>query len=430
MSDLAAIHEAQDKYDRMMQLASSFDATADELRRRAALGDEVLADPDVAESEELSPGTYREAEQDVRLATSGRGGLLERSVELDADALMVRATVLTYRWIDDLQAVAERTLGAVAGRAIGFLAPEVALGGAIISAGLIETDALDRDGLAAYLNELADQNPELRDHFTSGGGGLLDRLQMRSLLTVSGLGGPDGPAAAAAGLRSVGAEPFAADALDAVRDLAGGYADDAPAAADASAHPSAAPHSLEQLMTELVRAEELHVHRVADGRYIAYLPGQPTRRGELRLVGTDRSAEVAAAVATIEGCVDDGAHVMLVGSARGGSTAAEVAAAGPRRFIVDQVVTVASPASQAARVPASARVLSLEDRTDPVALLGSLVNASVPHRVTVVFDGGAETGPAAYVAGGRAVDSATDSGLRDELLRLRSLGYLATSGAS
>ncbi len=82
-----------------------------------------------------------------------------RSVELDADALIVRATVLTYRWIDDLQLAAYKTLGSIAARAVGYLAPEVALGGAIFSAGLIETDALDRDGLAAYLNELAEATP-------------------------------------------------------------------------------------------------------------------------------------------------------------------------------------------------------------------------------------------------------------------------------
>ena len=109
-------------------------------------GETVLRDAEVAASEELSPKTYAQVEEDVRHATTGKRGLLARSIELDADALMIRATVLTYRWIDDLQEAAYKTLGAIAGRAIGYLAPEVALGGAIVSAGLIETDALDRDG--------------------------------------------------------------------------------------------------------------------------------------------------------------------------------------------------------------------------------------------------------------------------------------------
>ena len=131
----------------------------------------------------------RAAEEDVRAATTGKPGLLARSIELDADALMIRATVLTYRWIDDLQEAAYKTLGAIAGRAIGYLAPEVALGGAIVSAGLIETDALDRDRVAAYINELAENNPDLLDHVSSGGGGLLDSLQMRSMLTAGVLAG-------------------------------------------------------------------------------------------------------------------------------------------------------------------------------------------------------------------------------------------------
>ena len=98
------------------------------------------------------------------------------------------------------------TLGSIAGRAIGYLAPEVALGGAIVSAGLIETDALDRDGVAAYLNELADNNPELMEHVTSGGGGLLDGLRMRSLLTAGVLAGDQGRLAGQGGLRATGVD--------------------------------------------------------------------------------------------------------------------------------------------------------------------------------------------------------------------------------
>jgi hypothetical protein len=415
-----------DKYDRMMQLASSFDAIGEEMRQRAGLGAEVLADEGVSDSEDLSPKTFKEAEDDILGATTGRGGLLDRSIELDADSLVIRATVMTYRWIDELQVVAERTLGSVAGRAIGYLAPEIALGGAIVSAGLIETDALDREGLAAYLNELADNNPDLMNHFTSGGGGLLDRLQMRALLTVAVLGGPNGRPAANAGLRAIGVDAFAADATDALRDVAGAFTDVDAAAAAATAEQSAAPSNLEALMAELSSSEGVRVQQVKDDRYIAYLPGRPARRGELRLVGGDRSGEVAAAVAAIDAAVSDGAHVMLVGAAAGGLTAAEIVmAAQSRRFEVDQVVTVASPSSQVATIPETARLLSLEDRADPVALLGSLINASVSNRLSVVYDGGSASGTAAYVAGGRAADGATNQALRAEISRIQSLGYLA-----
>ena len=146
-SEQAAVH--QDKYDQMMRLADLFDSSGDEMRERAKLGAEVLADEAVSESADLSPATYTRAEDEILAATTGKNGLMVRSVELDADALIIRATVLTYRWIDDLQVAAYRTLGSIAARAVGYLAPEVALGGAIFSAGLIETEALDREGLAA-----------------------------------------------------------------------------------------------------------------------------------------------------------------------------------------------------------------------------------------------------------------------------------------
>ena len=130
-SEQAAAH--QDKYDQMMRLADLFDSSGDEMRERAKLGAEVLADEAVSESADLSPTTYTRAEDDILAATTGKNGLMVRSVELDADALIIRATVLTYRWIDDLQVAAYRTLGSIAARAVGYLAPEVALGGAIFS---------------------------------------------------------------------------------------------------------------------------------------------------------------------------------------------------------------------------------------------------------------------------------------------------------
>ena len=161
-------------YDRLLALADLFDSAGAELRSRAGLGAEVLRDPAVTDTADLAPATYAQAEEDVRAATTGKHGLMTRSLELDADALVVRATVVTYQWIDELRMVASSTLGSIAGRAVGYLAPTVELGGAVVSAGLIETDALDRDDVAAYLAELATDNPDLLDHVTTGGGGLLD----------------------------------------------------------------------------------------------------------------------------------------------------------------------------------------------------------------------------------------------------------------
>ena len=419
-----------DKYDRMLRLADLFDDAGDELRERAGLGDRILRDPSVAESAELSPATFAQAESHIHDATTGPHGLLPRSVELDADALMVRATVLTYRWIDDLQEAAYKTLGRIAGRAIGYLAPQIALGGAIVSAGLIETDALDRDGVAAYLNELAANNPELMDHVTSGGGGLLDGLQMRSLLTVGALARDEDGLAAVGGLRAAGVTALPTDFGAALRDVAGGFVEPAPELPEVAVEPSTAPRGIEELMVLLGQAPtSVHVRRVGEQRYIAYLTGPgggPSRR--LRLVGGDHSTYAGQVVRVIERAVaeEPGARVMLVGSAQGGVTAAEVAAApASPAYVIDQVVTAGAPSAQVPRIPDTIRVLSLEDRADPVAVLGSLINAASGNRVTVVFDSAQAEGVGVYVAGGRAADQAAHPELLAELRRLREAGFLS-----
>ena len=207
-------------FEQMMALADVFDATGAELRHRARLGTDVLADPDIEPSAALSPRTFEALETALRALSTGKAGLQTRSVELDADAFVVRATVLTYRWIEELQEAAYSTLGRIAGRAVGYLAPQVALGGAIVSAGLIETESMERDDVAAYLSELAEQNPELREHLTSGGGGLLESLQMRGLLTT-GLSADETPGLAAEGLDRLGLSELPVSPSAAVRDVAG-----------------------------------------------------------------------------------------------------------------------------------------------------------------------------------------------------------------
>lgn len=424
----ASAAAAVDKYDQMLALADLFDASGSEMRTRARLGTEILSDDDVVDSGELSRATWGQAEEDIRAATTGKHGLLTRSVELDADALVVRATVLTYRWIDELQQAAYKTLGSIAGRAIGYLAPEVALGGAIVSAGLIETDTLDRDGVTAYLSELAENNPDLMDHL-SGGGGLLDGLHMRSLLTAGVLGSDQGAHAARGGLRAIGVEPFGTDAISAFRDSAGSFVEPDEPETDAATSSAGAPRSLEELMANLVAEDRrISVQRVGAGRYIAYLPGALGHEsGRLRLVGADPTTSATQVVRAIEKALtDDDARVMLVGSAAGGAIAAEIAATvSSERFVVDQVVTAGAPAALVPRIPDATRMLSLEDRSDPVALLGSLINAKTANRVTVVFDGSSADGTDLYVAGARAADGAEHPELRAEISRMQELGFLA-----
>ena len=423
-------------YDRLLALADVFDSAGAELRSRAGLGADVLRDPAVTDTADLAPTSYAQAEEDVRAATTGKHGLMTRSLELDADALVVRATVVTYQWIDDLRSVAASTLGSIAGRAVGFLAPTVELGGAVVSAGLIETDALDRDEVAAYLSELATDNPDLLDHVTTGGGGLLDGLQMRSLLTAGFISGEPGRQAARGGLRAIGVAPMRADAAAAVRDVAAGLLDTADPDTSALASGAiATPRSLAELMSALRQVgDRVAVQRTAPSRYVVLLgsPVPPANAGVgPRLVGADLASYRLAAFRTIEAALDgdDAARVLLVGAGHGGVLAAELAASAVSdAFTVDAVVTAGAPSAHVPRIPETVRVLSLEDRDDPVALLGSLVNADAANRTDIVFDASGAAAGEAYVAGARAADEAAvhHPELAAELDRLRGLGYLGS----
>ncbi|MDQ6523013.1 hypothetical protein RB608_05350 [Nocardioides sp. LHD-245] len=422
-------------YDQMLRLADLFDDAGAQMREWSQLGADVLVDPEVVDAAPLSPTTWAIAEEEVRAATSGKGSLLSRSIELDADALVLRATVMTYRWIDELQAAAYQTLGSIAGRAIGYLAPEVNLGGAIVAAGLIETDALDRDGVAAYLGELAEANPELMEHVTTGGG-VLDSLQMRGLLTVGVLAGGAGRSARAGGLRAAGIAPLADDWGAALRDVAVGIAEPTPSTA-AVDDPAEAPVGLGDLMTLLdgsADGDPVRILRVAPGRLLAFLSGAPAPApvpGRLRLVSGDLSSEAAAVVSALSAAAgrtepgDAPVRVMLVGRGSGGSVALEVATRTELPgFAVDQVVTAEAPSTQLARLPDDVRLLSLEDRNDPVALLGSLINAGAANRVTVVYDAASDPDVPALVAGGRAADRADHPDLVAAVARWREQGYL------
>jgi len=430
-------HVDEHAYEQMLQIADGLDAAGDQFRAWSRTGQDVLRDPDVTESAELSPKTYEEAAESIEAASLGRGGLLGRSLELDADALAVRATVITYRWINELQNAAFRSLGSIAGRAIGFLAPQIELGGSLVAAGMIETEALDRDGVAAYLGELAAANPELMEHITSGGGGLLDSLQLRSLLTSGMPADEELAATSAAGLRALGVPPLRTDVGAAIRDAGAELAEEPVPAADGmaamAAEEVAPPRGIADLIGALQQATtSVTVRPAAPGRYIAYLAGPHlgARAGtdgrRLRLVSGDVSSYVADAARTIAENVEHGSRVMLVGAGAGGATAAALAATPGDDFLVDQVVTVGAPTAQTTRVPESTRVLALEDRNDPVALLGSLVNARTEHRLTVVYDSpGAADQAASHRAGGVQADAAAHPELQAELHRLREVGYLA-----
>lgn len=437
-------------YEQMLRLADLFDDAGDRLRRQAAHGARVLDDADVAATAAYAPRTWAEAEESLRALATGRDGLLGRSVELDADALVLRATVLTYRWIEDLHDSASRTLGSVAGRAIGYLAPRVELGGSLVAAGLVETDAVERDDVAGYLGELAEADAELMEHLTTGGG-LVESLQVRALLTPR-LPVDDELAAAARGGRgALGLDTADASWAAALRDVGTGPEQGPdeldPAACTIEAGEEAAPAGLGELMHLLVAgagpAGGVRVRWVAPQRAVVLLDdvARPhPARGGLRLVGAGGAGalEDAAVTALGRAVAERGTpvHVMLVGRGVAGEVALRVAArassahGGIAGLVVDQVVTADAPSVQLPTLPRGLRVLSIERRSDPVALLGALVNARADERLTLVHDldrleqlDGSPEGPEDGSAGERAGHPV----VRALLERWRRWGYLRSA---
>ncbi|MGB0101264.1 MAG: hypothetical protein WBP61_13370, partial [Nocardioides sp.] len=221
-----------------------------------------------------------------------------------------------------------------------------------------------------------------------------------------------------------------ADLGAALRDVAGGVVE-RPAPVPTQAGAGDRLGGLEDLVSALVTMPAaVSVREVAPDRYVAFLPGPHGGDAQQRLAVGDHTAYAEQAARAIADAVSADARVLLVGYGQGGAGAVEIATRTGAGFVVDQVVTVRAPAAHVPRVPSHVRVLSLEERADPVALLGSLVNADAANRVTVIFDGGDGLGPDVYVVGARAADTADHPAVRAELDRLRDLGYLSRRDVS
>ena len=200
-------------------------------------------------------------------------------------------------------------------------------------------------------------------------------------------------------------------------------------AGSGAAHDSGSLCTLVTTLFATTRA--VAVHRVAPSTYVAYLPGPRGRSGaSLRAVGAEPLTYADRVVRALETAVlahgDAPALALLVAYGEGGAAALDVAAmAESEVFDVDRIVTVGAPAALVPRVPTRARMLSLEERTDLGALLGSLVNADSGNRLTVVFDGTGTTTPAErYVAGARLADTSDHPEVIRAIADLRALGYV------
>ncbi len=459
VSGLAATYAA------VRALADRFDAAGDRMRGWAATGARTLADPDLVESAPLSPLTFAEAEERVVAATAGVHGVLASSLEYEADALLVRATVAAFEDCDRLVATSFEAIDYTAGRALGCAvvtaAPyALALGVVAVPAARWAWPRLP-DGTRARLRveahdetdqaqEWADEHPAEVQHLVDGSGGLLDGL-------LAGL--PVGVPAL------VGLVSFHPTVGDAAADLAGLYGPEGEPRVRRRPDLTVrlgrvAPPDLKGLIRHLGETDALSPHErpddqgtievqtltAADGtvRHVVYLPGTDdltttpfSQDGDVRDLPTDlrliagHDTTYAAGIerAMTEAGIGPDDPVLLVGHSQGGMEAAAMLSHGSP-FHVTHVVTVGAPTAQVHGFPAGSHVLSLENRGDVVPLLDGHDNPDSRQQVTVQFDDH-ETSIAAnhsihhYVRGAAAAQASPDPSIREQLASLRTHGFLA-----
>ena len=454
-------------YAAIRALADRYDGAGDRLRAWAAADAKVLAEPDLLESAVLSPVTFAEAEAQVVAAAGGVHGAAEASVAYEADALLVRATVVAFEASDRLVAASfaalDHRLGFAVGLTVAASAPTLVALGLVTVPELaaarqhLPADVRRRlDGevveAEARAEEWLDEHPEVTQHAVDGSGGLLDGLLA---------GAPYLPAL-------LGLTPFHASAADAAADLALLYAPEgAPhvrrrpdLAVPLGAHP---PDDLAGLVRHLAETNalspadrpgdqgtiEVQTWQGDDGRsrHIVYLPGTDDLTtglagedsdvrdlpADLRLIaGEDTTYARGIERAMSDAGIGPDDPVLLVGHSLGGMAAASMLAHGSG-FHVTHVVTLGSPVAGVDGYPPGSHVLSLENRGDVVPLLDGRDNADSVAQVTVRFDDH-ETSPvgshdlAHYVRGAAALDASTDPSVREQVESLHAQGFLG-SGA-
>jgi hypothetical protein len=448
-------------YSSMLALAQRFDEAGDRMRGWAAGVTRLAAAPDLVESAPLSPVTFAEAEAALIDAATGVHGVLVSSVDFEADAVAVRATVRALEQCDRLVAEAMHTVDYDLGRAFGTAlvvatppllltlagaAPVAAAAGSHLPPRERRRLAGDLDVVADTAQETLDRHPGLLQHAVDGGGGLLDGL-------LGGVGVLTGVAA------------FHPTVADAAGDLAVLYGAEEPPSVRARHDLSVplgqtTPRCVADLMRHLDQANalstadrpgdqgtlEIQTLVADDGsvRRVVYLPGTddlttaPWARDDdvrdlatnLRLVAGDPTTYAAG----IERAMHEagiGPHdpVLLVGHSQGGMEAAALLAHGSP-FQVTDVVTAGSPLAQVEGYPPGSHVLSLENRGDVVPLLDGADNDGSRQHVTVHFDDH-ETSVVAnhtlahYVRGAEVVDASPDPSIREQVRALHRRGFLS-----
>jgi hypothetical protein len=376
-------------------LAGRFGAAALDTLGAARTLHAALAGGGLLASAAFDPPGFAAFEAELLFALDGPGGLTTAGLACGALDGELRTAAAAYREVDHLDTAARDTV-------TGVLAagPALAAGTALL--------ARTGDPLQAAQAVVA-HDPQLGDV-------LVDALGVPALLTATARELPDGHGVVR------GAHP----------DTAG-----------AATRP---PRDLRDVLTELARRDEDPRHGAIDVRILT-LPGGhrrvivditgtkswtplPTRdvtsltTNGRALVGARTAYEQGVLAALHRSGVRRTDPVMLVGHSQGGMVAVTAArdAVRSRAFHVTHVITAGSPVGRTvAQVPASVRVLALENRRDVVPHLDGVANpdrrnvTTVTGRTgdgTVAGDHGVESG---YLPLAAAAAASPDESIRDFL---------------
>jgi len=410
-------------YDDMDTAAGLVADVSEDVLSLAASCHAMLVDPHVVAAAPLDPAGAARFEAGLARALAGERGLSRTGVRLGASAVRLRAAVLTYRTVDELQARSLDAAELVGGPAL-MLDTLVVLGGG--TAGRM----LHGESVGAALQRVITDHPGLVDRMTGSVPGTIGCLAALSPLTALTLGLPTTVRQGAA--------------------LIGGlYPDGIPEVADLGADDSStgrkAPCNVTDLLVALERCSaggpgEVDVRvvrkRMPDGAvqraYIVDIPGTKVWNlpgpspavndtgTNLRALGNETSAyQRGIDEALARAGAGPGDPVMLVGHSQGGIVAAHAARdfvqAG--KYSVTHVVTAGSPVAQA-DVPPSVQVLSIENRHDIVPRLDARDNPDAANRVTVTVDrqngsvGANHSLARVYVPAAAGVDQSSDPSVR------------------
>ena len=443
------------RYTDMRAHADVLDRAGDEVRNRADDVAKVALDGSVVASALLCP--VEAAAVGVQVADAA-AHLLVVTASFEGSALVLRATVESYVFLDETRQRVMEGLQQAASYAIGFglgvALPGLALGGLVIAAGNPALVALAAAALQAHGGELLDgalttlfENPWLMEELTQSAPWLIQGLTsgLGSLLPGGGLLAPF--------LLSGGQWPTtdyesAVGGLVSAGGLFGLFDDDGdwvPVPADTIG--AQAPGSIADIfgqqseLGEKANHGQIQIVRVPGPpeSFIVQIPGtqewSPERGGNpvdlttnVHLMAGHETAlmrEVAEAMRAAG--IEPGDEVMLTGHSQGGILCAALAS-DPEfmdDFTVTSVVTGGSPIARF-DIPPGVDVLALEHDQDPVPMLEGRENPDRTNWVTVerditgvtvpdgkggtteVADPGAAHGTGVYETTGALVDGSDD----------------------